>query len=233
MSLTVVIIRPLDSAHETAQRAIKLGLKPVIDPLFRVEAVDWEPPLVSAFDALMVTSANALNYGGTGLSQYKRLPVLAVGAATATVARQMGFNVQKTGEDGAQALLNSLSSGQYRRILRLVGKDHVPLNSSDRGIEICIVYRSIELPLGQKAREAMTTKNVILLHSARAASLAARECDRLEIDRSNCHIVALSPKVGKAAGTGWAGLDISRQPTDDALLALASRLCRGQQANNV
>lgn len=232
MSLPVLILRPPDSAQETAQRAINLGMKPVIDPLFRLEAADWKPPLAAAFDALMVTSANALKFGGNGLSNYQRLPVLAVGAATATTARELGFNVQQTGEGGAQVLLNSLPGGQYHRILRLVGENHVPLKSSDRSIETCIVYRSLELPLGQNAQEAMAKKIVVLLHSVRAASLAARECDRLAIDRSNCHIVALSPKVGKAAGRGWAGLAVARQPTDDALLTLASRLCRGQQANN-
>ncbi len=228
MNLPILILRPADGAVQTMRRASAMGLETIIDPLFEIEPVSWEQPLASNFDALMITSANALKYAGNHILDYQRLPVLAVGAATATAARQLSFQVRETGSGGAQALLNSLKTGQYPRILRLVGEDHVSLTAPDNFIDLRIVYRSVALPIGSKAQEVLAAPCVILLHSVRAAATLARECKRLEIDQSKCKIVTISAQTAEAAGAGWASVHIAEEPTDDALLSLAGGLCQPQ-----
>ncbi len=225
MTMSVIILRPRDSADETAKRAHDLGLATVIDPLFVIEPIAWAAPPASAFDAVMLTSSNAVKHAGPELQKYVQLPVLAVGEATAAAARQAGFTVAVTGNRGAEELLQSLPSGQSPHILRLTGKDHVKLVRSSGEITLCRVYESRALPLGGKAQAALRQGHIVLLYSVRAAKILVSEMDRLNIDQSANAVAALSANIAQAAGNGWKKVDTALQPTDDALLSLAGRLC--------
>lgn len=225
MSRSLVILRPIDGARETAKRAHRLGLSTIVDPLFAVEPMAWEAPSKSQFDALMLTSANALKYAGRGLETYKELPVLAVGTATAKAAQQAGFHVTEIGNSGAEELLQSLPADLYQTILRLTGKDHVKTAQSARKLILRRVYHARALPLGENARKALQQGHVILLYSIRAAKILIGEMDRSGLDQSVNDVVALSPNVAEAAGSGWKSVQTAESPTDDALLSLAGRLC--------
>ncbi len=225
MTCSVLILRPDDSARETAQRAALLGLTSIIDPLFAVEPLQWSAPPAEEFDALMLTSANAVTFGGQALDAYKSLPVLAVGSATAAAAEQAGFIVAETGNRGADDLLRALTGDQFTRILRLTGKDHVKLALSGRKIALRQVYQARALALGDMAQAALRQGHVVLLYSVRAAKILSDEMDRGHLDRSVNHIVALSANIASAAGEGWKSVQAADQPTDDALLSLAGRLC--------
>jgi len=203
-----------------------MGLSVIADPLFMVEPIDWTPPPVAQFDALLLTSANAVKHAGPHLEKYKSLPVLAVGDITATAARQAGLNVVKTSDGGMKELVASLPAGQYQKLLRLTGRDHVDITPPAHIIALCPVYQARALPLGEKAQRALRQGHVILLHSPRAAKILAGEMDRLDIDRSVNDIVALSHNVADAAGSGWESVAVAERPTDDALLSMASTLCQ-------
>ena len=131
-----MIVRPLDGALQTERRAKDLGLQTVVDPLFTVESIKWSGPLAQDFDALLLTSTNAIKYGGAQLNAYRSLPVLAVGKKTARAAENAGFEIAKTGNSGGQQLLDELSADQCRRILWLAGKQHSVLDSGDRKLDI-------------------------------------------------------------------------------------------------
>jgi uroporphyrinogen-III synthase len=45
------------------------------------------------------------------------------------------------------------------------------------------------------------------------------------MDRSTIIIAAISQAAAEAAGGGWAAVETAARPTDEALLALAERLC--------
>ena len=68
-------------------------------PLFSVESLAWKVPDAASFDALLLTSANAVRQAGAGLTQLRGLPVHAVGAATATAAR----STKPTASNGRRA----------------------------------------------------------------------------------------------------------------------------------
>ena len=225
MTLSVLILRSIEAGQETARRAKNFGLNSIVDPLFVIESMAWTAPPPSNFDALMLTSANAVLYAGPAIGQYEHLPVLAVGEATALAARNAGFNVAVTGKGGADELLQSLPVDRYPNILRLTGKDHIKLAASGHRIRLCRVYRSRAMPLGEKSQAALRQGHVILLYSARAAKILIEEMDRLGLDRSINHIVTLSPHIAQAAGIGWKSVQAAERPTDDALLSLAGRLC--------
>ncbi|MEH6758102.1 MAG: uroporphyrinogen-III synthase [Parasphingorhabdus sp.] len=225
MTLSVLILRPITGGQETARRAKDHGLHPIVDPLFVIEPMAWTAPPASDFDALMLTSANAVQYAGSVLGQYQHLPVLAVGEATAQAARNAGLDVIMSGNGGAEELLRSVATDRYPNILRLMGKDHIKLVQTEHSIKQCCVYQSRALPLGEMAQAALQQGHVVVLHSARAGKTVMEEMERLGLDRSINHIAALSPKIAKAAGTGWKSVQAAEQPTDDALLSLAGRLC--------
>ncbi len=226
MTLPLLILRPLDGALQTERRAKDLGLPTVVDPLFIVESIAWSGPKAKDFDALLLTSANALRFGGAGLNAYRSLPVLAVGEKTAAAAEGAGFHVEKTGKTCAHDLLGQLEDARHRNILWLSGVQHTDLSSVGQQLEIVPVYRSNAIPLGEKAKACLAKETVILLHSARAARHLVSELGRLRLPKSQHDVLAFSAKVAKAAGQGWKSTQTADHPDDDALLSLASALCR-------
>jgi len=225
MSLPLLILRPLEGALQTEQRAKALGLPVVVDPLFTVESIAWSAPAAKDFDALLLTSANAIKFGGAQLDVYRSLPVLAVGEKTADAAIKAGFHVERTGNSDTEYLLNRLADGSCRNILWLAGEQHTQIIAKDRKIHIAPVYRARALNLGAQAQACLAGETVILLHSARAARHIVSELDRLKLSKSTHHVLAFSAKVAEAAGRGWKSVQSADHPDDDALLSLASALC--------
>ena len=64
----VLVLRPEPGAGETAARARALGLEPIVAPLFAVRPIAWAAPDPAAYDAVMLTSANAARHGGDGFA---------------------------------------------------------------------------------------------------------------------------------------------------------------------
>ena len=102
----LLVLRPEPGASATAERARKLGLDPVLLPLFEVEPIEWAAPDPSTFDALLLTSANTIRMGGNQLERLRGLPVHAVGQATADAAHEAGFDVATSGDAGIERLLD-------------------------------------------------------------------------------------------------------------------------------
>lgn len=226
MTKNLLILRPHDGALETGRRARERGLKAVVDPLFAIDAVPWSGPQPGDFDALLLTSANVLRFGGPQLESYLSLPVLAVGAKTAAAARTAGFTVALTGGSGAQGLLRHLEEDQFPKLLWLSGEQHSEISTTSREVEIVPVYRAKPSPLGHEARACLAAETVILVHSVRAARHLVAEMERLQVPKSIHHLLAISVKVAEAAGRGWKSVQSAEHPDDDALLSLASALCR-------
>lgn len=216
----VLVLRPEPGASETAARARALGLDALSVPLFQVEPVAWQVPEASGFDALLLTSAHAVRHAGEGLMQLRGLPVHAVGEATASAARDAGFDIASSGDSGVDRLLGSIEGDV--RLLHLSGADTKPPDAPKQEITKVVVYRAVPVdsPGLETARGA-----VALIHSPRAG----RRFAELIADRSAVRIAAISEAAAEAAGEGWASVDTAERPTDEALLALAARLCNKSQ----
>lgn len=210
----VAVLRPEPGNARTADRIASLGYDVLRMPLFAVTPVDWQVP-EGAFDTLMLTSANAVRHGGAGLNALKRLPVLAVGAATAAAARQAGFDVVATGSGDAASLL---ADHPGRRILHPAGRDRI----ENGRVEAVTVYAADPIPIAPDT-VATLAGAIALLHSARAARRFAALADA-GIDRGAVRVVALSPVILAAAGTGWAAAAAAAVPREDALLAALANL---------
>jgi uroporphyrinogen-III synthase len=212
----LVVLRPEPGASATVARARELGLEAIAAPLFEIEPVTWRTPDPTDFDALLLTSANAVNQAGEGLEALSALPVHAVGEATAEAARRAGFTIESVGEGGVDQLLAAIDP--KLRLLHLCGVDREAPGTAKQAIAAIPVYRSNPLPAPDV--EAIGG-SVALIHSSRAGHRLAE----LIGQRGEIAIAAISPAAVAAAGCGWQQVEAAEQPTDAALLALAARLC--------
>ena len=220
MTRPLAILRPAPGDRATLDRVHAAGLAARTMPLFTVGPLAWTPPDPAAFDALVLTSANAVRHGGPGLGTLAQLPVLAVGPQTAAVAAAAGLTVAATGDSDLAALL--ADQPPHRRLLWLAGRDRTAATHPALR-QVIPVYAAS--PRALTAAEAEFLDGAVaMLHSARAAQRLAAELDRHGLPRDTVRIAALSTAIADAAGPGWADLAIAARPDDTALIAAARRL---------
>ncbi|MEP7349751.1 MAG: uroporphyrinogen-III synthase [Sphingorhabdus sp.] len=218
--MKLLVIRPQPGADATAARVRALDHEAVIMPLFEVRPVAWEVPTPNAYDALLLTSGNAVRQAGAGLDRLRGLPVYAVGSATKRAAEQLNLVVAITGDAGVDALLAVADAGGHRRLLWLAGEDRMALSLPEGVmIDTRIVYRSVALATPADFAATVTASDVILLHSARAAKYFTSFCEIQALDRANITVAALSSAIAESAGSGWRERITAPTPNDAALLS--------------
>jgi uroporphyrinogen-III synthase len=219
----VLVLRPEPGAGATAARARAMGLRPVVAPLFTIRPVAWDAPQPDAFDAVLLTSANAARHAGAGLSGFLHLPCRAVGEATAAAARAAGFARISTGDGDGAAALAPLAG----RVLHPCGRDHVPLPQTETRIERRVVYAAdASRALPDAARQALAAGAIAIVHSPRAAATFAALVDAGGLARHEVVAAAISEAAAAALGDGWAAIGVAARPRDEALLELAAQLCQ-------
>ncbi len=224
----LLILRPEPGASMTAKRAFDEGWRPIVAPIFRIEPIAWGSPPAADYDALFVTSANAVRQSGKAIRAYHAMPAYAVGDATARALKAAGFKDIRTGRGDAAVMLEAAAENGVARALHLAGEDYRDVGHEGINIDRRIVYRSAALDtLGGKALAALREGGAVtLLHSGRAAQHFGALCDAAKIARRKVRIAALAPAVLEAAGPGWAEGIAAAKPDDAALLAAAARLCQ-------
>lgn len=210
----LLLLRPEPGLSASAERARALGLQVIACPLFRVEPVPWRAPNAEDYDALLLTSANAVRHGGPELERLRAISAHAVGAATAAAAREAGFRVGTVGDGDVLGLLDRLAPDL--RLLHLAGEDHRA--PDDPRIDRRIVYRSAAIaePL-LPPLEGL----VAAVHSPRAG----QRLGELAANRGSTAIAAISAAAAEACGSGWERVETAAEPNDNSLLALAASLC--------
>ncbi len=221
--MKLLIIRPEPGASASAARAQAAGFDAVVLPFFAVEPRNWDVPKASNFDALLLTSANAVRHGGSSLTALSELPVHAVGHHTADAAKAAGFTIASSGETGIEGALDNALRLDHARILWLAGEDRRE-PSHVLQPEIRTVYASEPMALPDDASATLRNVEMIALHSPRAAKQLMTVIDALGFDRGQWLLVAFSPAIAAAAGSGWRGLAVAKEPNDRALLSAAIEL---------
>ncbi len=217
MTRALLIIRPEPGNGETVARARALGMEAKSCPLFEVVALDWNPPASNAYDALLLTSANAVQQAGPALDAFMELPAFCVGAATAQAASKAGLYVAAEGIGSASDLLASLPDLNF---LHLCGTETASIRLAHSSIQHLPIYSSLALAPSPEFADILSLRPVIAVHSPRAGS----RLNELVKDRSAISIAAISQNTAQAAGFGWEAVAIADKPRDDALLAAAAKL---------
>jgi uroporphyrinogen-III synthase len=217
----LVIVRPEPGASATAAAAQRAGLSPVVMPLFRIEPVEWRAPGTSQFDGLLLTSANAVRFAGDELGRLSGLPAYCVGESTAAAARNAGLSVALVGDGGIDALLELLP--RDLRLLHLCGTDRRQPEAQRQTISAVPVYNAAELP--PPSSLSRLAGAVVAVHSPRSAARLGVVAGEAGLRRETIAVAAISGEAAAAAGAGWQSVSAAAEPTDSALLALASSLC--------
>jgi uroporphyrinogen-III synthase len=233
--MKLLIIRPESGASASALRAQEAGLEPILLPFFEVQAAKWECPDPSDFDALLLTSANAVRFGGAGLESLRTLPVHAVGERTAEAARAARLDVTTVGTSDAAAAVKAASDMGHRRLLWIAGADHRPIKmpkNMPKALKVTTVisYASGPKALTADAAKVIASADAVALHSPRAAQEFAKTAANFGLDRSAITLATFSPAIAEAAGDGWRAIAVAERPADIALLSALAEL--GKQSTD-
>ena len=219
----VLICRAQPGADATAKRTEALGLDAIVYPLFSIEPLTWTPPDPAAFDAVMLTSANAPRHGGDAMGRYMSLPAFVVEEATAKAAEKAGFqDIRICGPD-VEGVISSIHNKGYKNILHLSGHHVRPYDPKDLNIVTCAVYQAAATGEAEELAAHLARAPVILVHSPRTGKhVAALTTSR---QRQGASIVAISEAALQACGNDWKSMHAAKEPTDAAMLALVRQIC--------
>lgn len=219
MTRPLAVLRPEPGNAATATRIAARGYRAIRLPLFRVEPVAWDAPAAASFDALILTSANAVRHAGAQLASYSPLPVHAVGETTAAAARDAGFVVASVGGGDARTLLAGARAAGVRRALLLGGRDRAGGGDDPIQAAVRVVYAS-------EAIENIDVKvligSVALVHSPRAAARLAALMPPGR--RPDIAVAAISAAAADRLGPGWRAVAVADRPDDRATIEAAARL---------
>lgn len=229
---TILLIRPYEqSIVFAAEFLAETGSDVVIipSPVLTVEPVLPLPDPEGAF-ALVFTSANAVRIfaqGGKG----RGLRAYCVGASTANAARGAGYRAVSAGGDVSDLLdmlaaSHDQSDGPYLYLHgEKVAADLAGL-LKERGIPVRAqtIYRQVEQPLSDKARQALAGRDVIVpLFSANSAEIFARQVRPLPKHR--VQFVCMSRAVaGALTGFDENDIHIAAHPSRDGMIKAIAEL---------
>jgi uroporphyrinogen-III synthase len=231
----VLVTRPRDQGEATARRLIGLGHEPLLAPVLDVGSTG-EPAPGGRFDAVLVTSQNAVQALAAERDRFAGTSVVAVGGRTAERLRDAGLG-DVTEAGGDSIALTNFVSGRLpipASVLHAGGRDRKaePARSlKAAGFEVVIwecyeARPARELPAD--AVEALRSCRIgaVLHYSRRSAQVftqLARRAGLGEALAGTSHL-CLSPDVAQGLGT-LVGLRllIAPRPEEGALLALLPR----------
>lgn len=216
----VWVLRPEPGNAATCARVQAIGRTAVSLPLFTVEALAWDVPDAKDYDALLLTSANAVRHVGEGLASLSILPVYAVGDATAAAARGEGLSVSATGVGGVESIAPTLERDQRRRILHLTGHDFrvLPIDAEVTVRQVYAAQTRAESAILPALCAAPRPADV-LLYSPRAAKRFGELVEAAALPRGDFHLYTLSHKIAAAAGPDWAAVTLADSIDEAALLS--------------
>src|SRR5882762_4439564 len=121
--MAVLVTRPHPDAEATASSLRAKGLEVLLAPMLRFEPVAFHDDMDARYDAVIVTSANALRGIEPHLagSRLLKLPLFAVGGHTASAARHAGFGKVVPANGDATALRDLMLASVKAKELKKAG----------------------------------------------------------------------------------------------------------------
>ena len=237
-----LVTRPREEAGRLAAALAARGIATLIEPLMEVR-FGAAPPDLAGVQAVLCTSANGVRALARSSGE-RRLPLLAVGEATAVRAQAEGFAaVASAGGDAAD--LARLAAAQLDpgngRLLHVCGSDVAgdlagDLRARGFAVERAILYQALPVAaLSPVAVEAIGAGmiDVALFFSPRTAAIFVRLADSVGIGRCCAGIAAVSISLAAdatVAALPWRERRIAARPDQPALLEALGRLLAEEPA---
>jgi uroporphyrinogen-III synthase len=230
--MRVLVTRPELDAQRTAERLAAHGHVAVVAPFLRIGQTGARPP-AGQFDAIVLTSANAVPALAALDPDARALPVFAVGARTAAAAMQAGFCNVTAAEGDAASLVHVVTKALPRgaRLLRVAGRDRkaepeASLSDAPFAITTWVAYEAVAVPrLPEPAEHALREMRLdaALHYSRRSAAVALRlveDAGLAQLFLALSHI-CLSPDAAlPLQEAGAPRVRIAECPAEEAMLAL-------------
>lgn len=229
--MRIFVFRPRSDAERSARKLAARGHEAVVAPLFDVKP-SQEPAPDGAFDAIVLTSGNAVPALASAPDAWRRLPVFTVGARTAARVREAGLPDARSADGGRDELIALIGDnlGPPARLLLIVGRDRhddvgARLAAAGFSTTIWTAYaaEAVEV-LPETAAAALRDRNVeaALHYSPRAAQVfldlvqgAGLREPALELTHVALSAEVAAPLVAAGAST----ILVAEHPEEAALMA--------------
>ncbi|QPF85006.1 uroporphyrinogen-III synthase [Bradyrhizobium genosp. L] len=239
--MVVLVTRPHPDSEATCAALRARGIEALAAPVLRFEPLPFHDDDDADYDAVIVTSANALR--GIDLAGHRllRLPAFAVGTHTADAARAAGFDKVKVAKGDAEAVrdlvLARVKANKLKKsatLLYLAGADlarDLAGELGEAGLTVIThtTYRMVPVAVfpDEISDAFMASRVKAVLHYSRRSARAFLDAARaggLEISAlalPQCCISASVAAVLRDAGATQ--LVVAAQPDETALLEAVSR----------
>lgn len=235
--LQALVTRPREEAESLAAALAARGVAAVIEPLIEIRFRAEGMPDLAGVQAVLCTSANGVRALARASAE-RRLPLLAVGDATAARARAAGFaSIASAGGDAADLVRLAATSLRPHggRLLHISGDtvagDLVAgLRAHGFTVERGVLYEAHPVPaLSGGAMHALRAEAIdfALFFSPRTAAIFVQLATDSGLGQKCAAITALS--ISAAAGAAlaelpWRRRQIAARPSQAALLEALDRL---------
>ena len=192
--MAVLVTRPHPDGEATAEALRARGFEVLLAPMLRFEPVPFQDDDEARYDAVIVTSANALRAIAGELESHRilKLPLFAVGEHTAASAREAGFTKVTSAKGDADALrklllarVNAKRLKKSATLLYLAGADlarDLAAEFAEKGFTVIThtTYRMVPVSrLPQGACDAFMVHRVeAVLHYSRRSARAFLDAAR-------------------------------------------------------
>lgn len=234
--MRVLVFRPQQDAERSAQALRERGRDPVVAPLFQIVPSGEKPPK-GPFDALVLTSANAVPAVETLPKTWRStLPAFCVGARTADTVGKLGFaahSAQGGRADLLALILERLPKGQ--KLLFVAGRDRhedLPQKLRDAGHEVALwtayeakAVDALPAPAADALRDG--SADAALHYSPRSAQIFLDLAGKAGLAEQAQALPQLALSIEVAAPLIAAGSDtvlVAEHPEEAALFAALDQL---------
>ena len=237
----LLLTRPREDSLALAEVLARRGVNTLIEPMMTIRIDERARLDLSGVQAVLLTSANGARAlaAATPESAARRVPVLAVGCATAQAARDAGFDTV-TAADGDVDALAALAAARLRadagRLVHVAGRVSTGdlaarLTAAGFEAERAPLYDAVAVgalsPPARRALQAQTLAGVALF-SPRTARLFAKLLRESELETTARALTAfcLSQAVAVAVETlSWKRVCVAARPRQEALVACVVDAC--------
>lgn len=234
--MRLLITRDEAGAERTAVALRARGHEPIVAPLFGIEILSEVEPEDGPWDAILLTSVNALRGVCTWKGRWRDVPAFAVGDRTAQAMREQGFTAVTSAAGDVNDLADLIVARitPPARLLYLAGEERVGdlagvLRAKNFAVDLVQVYRVVAAQtLPPTAAAALHDGEIDgVLHfsrrSAEAFLTAARNSGLLEAALNKPVHYCLSARIAEPLReAGAADVRAAERPDETALLALIS-----------
>jgi uroporphyrinogen-III synthase len=177
--MRVLVTRPVDDAMETAAQLFARGHRSVIAPLLEIRHCGGPAVSLDGVQAILATSSNGVR-AFSQRSDRRDLPLFAVGAQTAAIAKALGFSSVRSANGDARALAEAVPGWAkpedgallHAAGAELPGKLAAALCALGYDVQTAVLYRTVPVRrLPAAARDALEagTLDAMMLFSPRTA----------------------------------------------------------------